>query len=60
MKKLGYISLFAAVMLLGACNNYEDFDFNEVENGGYVDPAGSGTDIMFRKHCSNRMMNLHG
>lgn len=44
MKKLGYISLFAAVMLLGACNNYEDFDFNEVENGGYVDPAGSGTE----------------
>lgn len=43
MKKLGYISMLAATVLLSACNNFEPFDFTEVENGGYIEPAGSGT-----------------
>lgn len=43
MKKLGYISMLAATVLLSACNNFEPFDYTEVENGGYIEPAGSGT-----------------
>ena len=43
MKKTGYISMIAATLLLGACNNYEPFDYNEIEKGGYVEPTGEGT-----------------
>lgn len=43
MKRLGYISMLAAVVLSSACNNFEPFNPEEVENGGYVEPAGSGS-----------------